>query len=111
MPRFCWKSKWPVEVFVQESTLSAPPVFLPLWVRIGLACLMFAVSLLNMWKGSWFQGAPYLCFGLHYLLYVPKQKAETFVAYCTKSRTIMSAVLLVAALAGFGNNLRVAFAR
>jgi hypothetical protein len=72
---------------------------------------MFAVALLNMWKGSWLLGTPYLCFGLYYLFYVPRQKGETFVAYCAKSRTIISVVLLVAALAGFGNNLRVAFAR
>ena len=95
------------------ANASAEPVFvLPFWMRIGTACLMFMVTLLSMWRGFLrFEWVPYLCFGLYYLIYVPKQRAEAAAAYLKKSRTMAAGALMVAALAGFGHNLYVAFAK
>jgi len=77
-----------------------------------MAGVMFAVSVLSMWKGLLrFEWVPYFCFGVYYLLYVPRQKGEAFGTYINNPRTILSFVLIGAALAGFGYNLHVAFVK
>jgi hypothetical protein len=86
--------------------------FLPFWMRIGMASLMFVIVVLSMWtRLPWFEWAPWLCFGLYYLLYVPRQKGAAFAAYVKEPRAIASLALLVAAIAGIGRNLYVAFAK
>jgi len=86
--------------------------FLPFWVRTGMACVMFAVTAISMWKGFLrFEWVPYFCFGLYYLLYVQRQKAEALGTYFNRPRTIVSVALLVAAVAGFGHNFYAAFAK
>ena len=98
---------------MQGSNVSSKTVFfLPLWVRIGMASLMFALTVLLMWKHFLrFEWVPWLCFGFYYVTYVPRQKAEALGAYFTKPRSIAQMVLLFSALAGFGHNLYVLYAK
>jgi hypothetical protein len=93
---------------VQESEISSKPG-LPFWMRIGVACVMFAVALLQIWKGFWVEWVPYFCFGLYFLIYVPRQKGEALGAYLSKPQRILSLVLLIVTIGGFGYNLYVVF--
>jgi hypothetical protein len=65
---------------MQGSDVSPKPVsFLPFWVRIGMACLMFAVTVVPMWDGFLrFDWVFFFCFGLYYVLHLPRQKWGCF---------------------------------
>jgi hypothetical protein len=95
---------------VQGSNVSSETgTFLPLWVRIGMAALIFAVTVVSMWQHFLrLEWVGYLCFGLYYLTYVPRQKGEALGVYFTRPRSITTMALLFLALAGFGHNLVVA---
>ena len=95
---------------MRGSTVSSETAFfLPLWARIGIASLMFAVTVLSIWQHFLrFEWVGWFCFGLYYLTYVPRQKGETLGAYFKKPRSITQVALLFATFAGFGYNLLVA---
>ena len=96
----------------RSDASSKPVFFLPYWVRIGVACVMFAVTVLYVWKGFFhFEWVGWLCFGLYYLLYVPRQKGEPAGAYFKKPRTVASLALITTALVGFGYYLRLVFTK
>jgi hypothetical protein len=98
---------------MQGSTVPSKTVFfLPLWIRIGMASLFFAVTVLLMWKHFLqFEWVPWFCFGLYYLTYVPRQKDEAIGTYFTRPRSIAPMVLLLSAIAGFGYNLYILYAK
>ncbi len=78
--------------------------------RVVMTCLLFSCTVLSMWKGFLrFEWVFFFCFGLYYMMYLPKQKGEAFAAYLKRPRTVASVALLVAAVAGAGYNLHVAF--
>ncbi len=96
---------------MQRSDFSRPPGFImPLWLRIGLASLLFLCSALQVRKGflhlDWL---PWFCMGCYYLLLVPRRRGESFGPYLKAPRTVASNALFVAALVGFGHNLYVLF--
>jgi hypothetical protein len=86
---------------MQESSTSGPPTFfLPHWARIAFACFMFAVSAVAVLNDFFrFDWVGFLCFGLFYLVYVPRQKGEAPKAYASKPRTIVSVALIIAVVA------------
>lgn len=95
---------------MREAVAPKTVFSLPLRARIGMACLMFAVSLLSMWSYSYrLEWVPWFCFGLFYLTYVPREKGEAVGAYFQKPRSIAPMALLLVALAGFGYKLYVLF--
>jgi hypothetical protein len=97
---------------MQGMNGSANTVFAPHWMRIGVASLMFALTVLLMWKHfQRFDWIPWPCMGLYYLTYVPRQKGEAFWPYFAKPRSFLTMVLLFTALAGFGRNLYVLYAK
>jgi hypothetical protein len=84
-------------IFMQESSTPAPHPFLTPRLRIAYACFMFAVSALTAWLGFFdFNWVTYLCFGLLALVLVPRQKGEARLAYWSKPRNLVSAVLIIA---------------
>jgi hypothetical protein len=97
---------------MQGSTVPSKTVFvLPLWMRIGMTSLFFALTVLLMWKHFLrFEWVPWLCLGMYYLTYVPRP-GEGIRTYFTSPRSIASIVLLLSAIAGFGYNLYVLSAR
>lgn len=96
---------------MHQPAVSSKTVFsLSLGARIGIACLMFAVSLVSMWSYSHrLEWVPWFCFGLYYLTYVPREKGEAVRTHFQKPRSIAQMALLLVALAGFGYNLYVLF--
>lgn len=95
---------------MQVSDASSKPTFLPFWMRVVMTCLMFAVTAVSMWKGfRRFEWVSFLCFGLYYMFYLPRQKGEGFVAYVRKPRAVASLALLVAVVVGAIHNLHYVF--
>jgi 4-hydroxybenzoate polyprenyltransferase len=85
---------------MRQSSASAPTFFLPRGARILLACFMLAVSALAMWdKFLGFDWVGFLCFGLYFLVHVPRQKGEAPKAYFSKPSTIISFALLIVMMA------------
>ncbi len=83
---------------------------IPLWGRLGMACLMFFCAALNTSKHSpRFAWIPWLCFGLYWLVNIPKRAGETFGTYLKKPRATAMALLIIVVTAGFGHNLYVLF--
>ena len=79
---------------------------IPLWGRVGMACLMFLVAVVHMSKHSLrFEWIPWLCFGLYWLVYIPKPAGETFGTYSKKPRAIAMALLIIVVVVGSGHNL------
>lgn len=65
---------------------------------------MFATSALDIWAHFFqFDWVGFLCFGLYFLLFVPRQKGEPARTYFGKPRNLVSLALLVAII-GFGLN-------
>lgn len=96
---------------MQKSTVSARPgFFLPLWARIAIACFMCAVAVLQMWEHFFrFDWVTLLCFGLYYLIHIPMQKGEAPKAYFSKTRTIVSGGLIIAAVVAARHDLHYLF--
>ncbi len=96
---------------MQESDASPKPVFFfPPWMRIGMACLMFLVSVVSMWNGFLrFEWIPWFCFGLFYLLYTSRQKDEAFATYAKKPRVVASLGSLIVGILGFSHHLLTLF--
>jgi hypothetical protein len=89
---------------MQESNVSPQPVVhWPLSVRLGLSGLFFLDTVLHMYKHFLrFEWVPLLCTGLGWLLYLPRQKGETFVAYLKQPRGFAFLALFIAAMVWFG---------
>ena len=98
---------------MQGSVVSLKPVSaLPPWIRIAAASLMFVDTALYMSKHFLqFMWVSWFCFGLYFLLYVPRQKGEAPGTYFSKPRTIISLALLITALVGSGHNLYIIYTR
>ncbi len=98
---------------MQGSDISSQRVFItPLRVRIGVACLMLLDAALFMWKHFLgFEWVPWLFLGFYWLAYCPRHKGEPLSVYLKKPQVIVSIVLLVGALLGFGHNLSVLYAK
>jgi uncharacterized membrane protein YhaH (DUF805 family) len=79
---------------------------IPLWGRVGMACLMFLFAALNMAKHLLrFEWISWLCFGLFWLVYTPRQLRETSRTYLKKPKAIAMALLLIVAIVGSVHNL------
>ncbi len=98
---------------MQESDVSTRPVSsLPFWMRIGMACLMFTVAVVSMWDGLLrFEWVYFFCFGLFWVMYLPRQKGETFRAYIKKPRAVATLALSIAIMAGAVHSLYAEFTK
>ena len=77
-----------------------------------MACLFFLTAGLDMWKHfPQFGWVAYLCFGLYWLLFLPRQVGEPFRTYLRNPRAIAMVGLLIASLVGFGYNVLFALAK
>ena len=91
----------PVENSKQPSDGSSrPQLTYPLWQRLGLAAAMFLIAILGGRKGV-LEWAPFLGFGLYWLILVPRQNGEPLGEYFKKPYAIASTTVLLAALGGF----------
>ena len=74
--------------------------------------LMLLVAALSIYKHfARLEWVPWLCFGLFWFLFVPRQQGEPFAKYFSKPRAIASGILVTTAMAGFPRNLHAALMR
>jgi hypothetical protein len=86
------------------SSKSFPAV--PSWLRIGIACVMFADAGFHAWnRHLWFEWAPWLCYGVFFLLVPFRKWDEALATYFGKRRTIACFVLLITGMVVFTYSL------
>lgn len=88
----------------EQFTLSKPGYssWLPLWARIGMACLFFLDAALMMSKHflrlKW---VPWLSFGVYWLIYLQRQPGEPWGAFLSKPRAVATTLLLLISIVWF----------
>ena len=91
---------------MQEAISPQRRFILPFWVRMGLAALMFLDAALYARKAFFqFEWVAWFCFGMYWLIDVPRQKGEPLSAYFKSPRAIASIAFLAAAVVGLGHSL------
>ncbi len=89
---------------MQEAISPRPRFAWPLWIRIGLSSLMFLDAALDARKHFFqFEWVTWLCFGMYWLLNVPRQEGEPLRQYFKHPRCILSFAFLLASMVGFGH--------
>jgi hypothetical protein len=87
---------------MQESSAS----FGRSWVRISIACFMFAVSALAIWDDFFrFAWLTFLRMGLLCLIFVPRQQSEAPRTYLSKPRNVASFALMFIVVASAAHHL------
>jgi hypothetical protein len=88
---------------VQEAISPRPRFVWPLWIQISLAALMFLDAGLDALRHFLqFEWVTWLCFGMFWLINVPRQEGEPIGKYFRNPRSIVSFAFLVASMVGFG---------
>jgi hypothetical protein len=88
---------------MQESVTPQSRFSLWLWLRMGIAALMFSCGVLEARKGFLhFAWVPWFCMGMYNLIDVPRHEGEPIREYFRKPRAIASNAFLLAGAIGFG---------